>query len=76
MTYTAKLAGTYVLKIIHKEYGCTSTSPDMFLRVLNASAVPEINSAPLYLKVQPNPFSNAVLFSFSIQDIFSLLPLI
>jgi hypothetical protein len=68
MTYTAKLAGTYVLKIIHKEYGCTSTSPDMFLRVLNASAVPEINSAPLYLKVQPNPFSNAVLISFLIQD--------
>ena len=68
MKYTAKLAGTYVLKTILPVYGCTSTSPDMYLRVLTTSAVLENNSVQSYLKVQPNPFSTAVLISFSIQD--------
>jgi len=68
MTYTAKLSGTYVLKITHRVNGCSKTSPDMYLHVLATSAVPEISSAKSNLKVQPNPFSNNVLISFSNLD--------
>jgi flagellar hook assembly protein FlgD len=60
MTYTAKVSGTYTLRIIEQLSGCFKISSGVVVNVQNTSAVPEINSAQSNLRVQPNPFSNSV----------------
>lgn len=68
MTYMAKISGSYSLKIGDPVYDCFQTSYALNIYVRNTTAVKETYSAQSYLKVQPNPFSNHVSISFSIQD--------
>jgi hypothetical protein len=68
MSYTAMDSGTYTLEIYDSVSACSQTTSGVILHVLNPTAVQVTYSVQSSLRVQPNPFSNTVSISFSIQD--------
>jgi flagellar hook assembly protein FlgD len=63
----AKIAGTYTFKINDLVHGCSRTSLAVDLTVQTVNAVHQTNAATAF-KIQPNPLSNAVNFSFFMQE--------